>query len=355
MARCSDRPVKTFSIGFGDDRYNELPGARLVAERYGTEHHEFVVEPRAAEVLPTLVRHYGEPYADSSALPTYYLARLTREHVTVALNGDGGDELLAGYDRYRAALAAERVERTLPLPRRAYALAAAALPAARDLRTPISRTRRFLAGLADTSGARYTRWMSIFEPDLLTASATPDFLAATAGSGAADYLAGPIDRRNGTELLDSLTRLDIGTYLPGDLLAKADIATMASSLEARSPFLDYRLIEWAAGLPTALKLRGRTSKYVLRQVMRPHLPAETLAAPKRGFGVPIAVWLRGELRPLVEGIVLSEPALRRGYLKPSAVRTLVADHLSGRADRAKQLWALLALELWHQAFINNGR
>ena len=352
MARLSDRPVRTFSIGFGDDRYNELPGARLVAQRYGTEHHEFVVEPRAADVLPLLVRHYGEPYADSSALPTYYLAKLTREHVTVALNGDGGDELLAGYDRYRAALAAERVERTLPMPRRAYALAAAALPAGQDLRAPVTRARRFLAGLADTSGGRYNRWMSIFEPDLLAASATPELLAATATSGAAEYLARPIDRRNGTGLLDSLVRLDIGTYLPGDLLVKADIATMANSLEGRSPFLDYRLIEWAAGLPPELKLRGQTGKYLLRQVMRPHLPPETLVAPKRGFGVPVAGWLRGELRPMLEEVVLSERALRRGYLRPAAVGELVADHLAGRADRAKQLWALLALELWHRAFID---
>jgi asparagine synthase (glutamine-hydrolysing) len=352
MARYSDRPVKTFSIGFGDDRYNELPGARRVAERYATEHHEFVVEPRAAEVLPLLVQHYGEPYADSSALPTYYLAKLTRDHVTVALNGDGGDELLAGYDRYRAALAAERVERTLPMPRRAYALAAAALPAGRDLRAPITRARRFLAGLSDTSGARYNRWMSIFEPELLAASATADFAAATAVSGAAEYLAGPIDRRNGTHLLDSLTRLDISTYLPGDLLVKADIATMANSLEGRSPFLDYRLIEWAASLPPEMKLRGQTSKYILRKMMRPHLPAETLAAPKRGFGVPVAGWLRGGLRSMVEDVVLSERALRRGYLEPSAVCALVADHLAGRVDRAKQLWALLALELWHRAFID---
>lgn len=355
MAAHSERPVKTFSIGFGDARYNELPGARRVAERFGTEHQEFVVEPKAAEILPRLVRHYGEPYADSSALPTFYLARLTRQHVTVALNGDGGDELLAGYDRYRAALTAERLGRMLPIPRRAYALAAAALPAGQDLRTPLTRARRFVAGLAERSGPRYARWMSIFEPELLAAAATPDFAAATGGSGAAEYLAGPIDRRNGSGLLDSLTRLDLRTYLPGDLLVKADIATMANSLEGRSPFLDYRLVEWAASLPPALRLRGGTSKYVLRRAMAQRLPAATLAAPKRGFGVPVGSWLRGELRPLVEDTLLSERALGRGYLRPEAVRGLVADHLARRADRAKQLWALLSLELWHQAFLDSDR
>jgi asparagine synthase (glutamine-hydrolysing) len=352
MASQADSSIKTFSIGFGDDRYNEVPAARVIAERFGTEHHEFVVEPRAAEVLPQLVRHYGEPYADSSALPTYYLSKLTRQHVTVALNGDGGDELLAGYDRYRAALAADGLERVLPIPKRVYGLVAAALPASGDLRTRMSRARRFMAGLADTRGARYSRWMSVFEPDLLAESLTPEFAAASAGSGAADYLAGPLDRRNGTALLDSLTRLDLTTYLPGDLLVKADIATMANSLEGRSPFLDYRLIEWASGLPAGLKLRGQSSKYLLRRAMRELLPASTLAGRKRGFGVPIAAWLRGELRPMLEEIVLSDRALARGYLEPQAIRRLVADHLSARADCAKQLWALLALELWHQTFVD---
>ena len=354
MAEHADRPVATFSIGFGDDHYNELPGARLVAERFGTRHHEFVVEPHAAEVLPDLVRHYGEPYADSSALPTFYLSKLTRQHVTVALNGDGGDELLAGYDRYRAALAADRLEQALPLPRRAYGLIAGALPAGRDLRTATTRARRFLSGLADSSGGRYSRWMSVFEPSLLAECVTPEFAAATVDSGAAGYLASPLDRRNGSTLLDSLTRLDLTTYLPGDLLVKADIATMANSLQGHSPFLDYRLVEWAAGLPARLKLRGRTSKYVLRRAMRDRLPAQTLAAPKRGFGVPVATWLRGELRPMLEATVLAERALARGYLRPAAVRRLVTDHLTGRVNHAKQLWALLALELWHREFLDRG-
>jgi asparagine synthase (glutamine-hydrolysing) len=352
MAAQSDRPVKTFSIGFGSELYDELPLARLVARRFSTDHQEFVVEPRAADVLPDLVRHYGEPYADSSALPTYYLARLTRQHVTVALNGDGGDELLAGYDRYRAALAAERIDRFVPAPKAFYRLAAAALPPGRDLRTPRTRLHRFLAGLALSGGGRYSRWMSVFDSELLDASRTPEFAHATRQSGAAAYLTGPLDRRNGTPLLESLTRLDLTTYLPGDLLVKADIATMASSLEGRSPFLDYRLIEWAASLPPTLKLRGQTSKYLLRQTMRARLPAATLASPKRGFGVPVAEWLRGELRPMLEATVLSDRALGRDYLQPSAVRRLVADHLSGQADHAKQLWALLTLERWHQAFLD---
>jgi asparagine synthase (glutamine-hydrolysing) len=302
--------------------------------------------------LPDLIRHYGEPYADSSALPTYYLSKLTRQHVTVALNGDGGDELLAGYDRYRAALTADRLERALPIPKSVYARIASVLPSNRDLRSGATRIRRFASGMAGTGGARYTEWMSIFSPSLLSESVTVEFATDTARSEADDYLAGPLDRRNGFGLLDTLTRIDLTTYLPGDLLVKADIATMAASLEGRSPFLDYRLVEWAAGLPPTLKLRGQTSKYVLRKAMRDRLPEQTLVGPKRGFGVPVAGWLRGELRQMLEETVLSDRALARGYLRPDAVRHIVGDHLSGRANYAKQLWALLTLELWHQAFVD---
>jgi asparagine synthase (glutamine-hydrolysing) len=280
----------------------------------------------------------------------------------VALNGDGGDEVLGGYDRYRAALAAERLERVVPFPRRAYSLAAAALPVDRDLRTHTSRARRFLAGLGDSRGARYSRWMNVFEPDQLTQSVTPEFSAATVDSGAAGYLSERLDssedgfrkaESNGSRaLLDSLTRLDMTTYLPGDLLVKADIATMANSLEGRSPFLDYRLVEWAASVPPGLKLRGQTSKYLLRRAMRSRLPSPTLMGPKRGFGVPIAAWLRGQLRPMLEETLLSERSLSRGYLEPWAVRRLVDEHASARADHAKQLWALVMLELWHRAFLD---
>jgi asparagine synthase (glutamine-hydrolysing) len=348
MADLSDRPVETFSIGFGEQTFDELPGARLVADRYRTNHHEFVVEPRAAEVLPLLARHYGEPYADSSALPTYYLAQVTRQHVTVALNGDGGDELLAGYDRYRAAAMLDRVETLLPLTGGAARAVATRLPDGRDLRSPISRARRFLTGFAEPAGARYSRWMSQFQPERLDQCISDELRLAWQGSGAPDYLAAPIDRRNGTGIVDTLTRLDQSTYLPEDLLVKVDIASMANSLEARSPFLDYRLFEWAATLPTSLRLNGEVSKYVLRLAMAEKLPPSTLRGPKRGFGVPVASWLRTDLRPLLEDAVLAPRALQRGYFHPGELRRLVAEHVTGRADHSKPLWALLMLELWHQ-------
>lgn len=352
MAEQTERPVKTFTIGFGDARYDEVSGARLVAERFGTEHHEFVVEPRAAEILPMLVRHYGEPYADSSALPTYYLAKLTRQHVTVALNGDGGDEVLAGYERYAATLAADRLRRSLPLPAASYALAGRLLPTGNDLRTPTRRLHRFVSGLAYSEGERYSRWMSVFEPELLARLRTPEFRAATVDSQAGAYLSSPLERRNGTPLLGALTRLDLTTYLPGDLLVKADIATMACSLEARSPLLDYRLVEWSSSLPVGLRLRGGQTKYLLRRLMRRRLPAATLAAPKRGFGVPISAWLRDDLRQMVQDTLLTQRALLRGYLLPAAIEALVSEHLTNRADHARQLWALLCLELWHRELVD---
>jgi asparagine synthase (glutamine-hydrolysing) len=352
MAEHSERPVKTFTIGFGDPRYNELAEARRVADWFGTDHQEFVVEPRAAEILPLLVRHYGEPYADSSALPTYYLSQQTRQHVTVALSGDGGDEVLAGYDRYRAAAVAARVRRAAPLPKAAFALIGQALPGGSDLRTPARRLRRFVGGLAHDEGQRYTRWMNLFDPALLDAIRTPEFRAALHRSEADRYLAAPIEQRNGASLLAALTRLDLTSYLPNDLLVKADIATMASSLEGRMPFLDHRLVEWASSLPDRLRLRGGQSKYLLRQLMRGRLPAATLSGPKRGFGVPVSEWLRTDLRPLLEASLLSEQWLLRGYLLPGATRRLVAEHIQGTADHGRELWALLCLELWHQQFVD---
>jgi asparagine synthase (glutamine-hydrolysing) len=351
MAEHSERPVKTFTIGFGDPRYNELAQARRVAEWFGTEHQEFLVEPRAAEVLPLLVRHYGEPYADSSALPTYYLAQHTRQHVTVALSGDGGDEVLAGYDRYRAAIVAARVRRSVPLPRAAFALVGQSLPAGSDLRTPARRLRRFVQGLADDEGVRYSRWMSLFDPARLAASRTPEFSAALNRSEASRYLSEPIERRNGAGLLAALSRLDLTTYLPGDLLVKADIATMANSLEARAPFLDHRLVEWACLLPDGLRLHADQGKFLLRQLMRDRLPPETLSGPKRGFGVPVSEWLRGDLRPLLQDTLLGQQALLRGYLLPQVIQGLVAEHVAGTADHGRELWALLCLELWHQLVV----
>jgi asparagine synthase (glutamine-hydrolysing) len=348
MARHSSR-VKTFSIGFDDEAYNELGHARRVAERYGTDHHEFVVREDAASVLPKLVRHYGEPYADSSAIPTFYVSQIARQEVTVALNGDGGDENFAGYDRFRAMRLAE-VAAALPARELVFAGARGAAAVALDGRTR-SRAERFLAAAALPERERYATWVSAIKPEVLRGVVSPDltdafarersFAVEAAFSAAADL--GPVDR---------LLATDVGTYLPGDLLAKMDIASMANSLETRSPFLDHEVVEFASRLPERFKLGPRLQqKYLLKKLARRLVPAENLDRPKMGFGVPVGSWLRGELRELAADALLGARAMSRGYFRPEAVRTLWDEHQSSSADRTLPMWTLLMLELWHREFL----
>lgn len=353
MAEAAQGRVKTFSIGFADGAYNELPHARLVAERFGTDHHEFVVEPRAAELLPSLVRHYGEPYADSSALPTFELARLTRQYVTVALNGDGGDEVFGGYDRYRALMLADRTRAQLPVPPAFFGRVASLISPAAGQRTFLGRTRRFLNGLALAPGAQYARWLGMFSPEAKESLYAPAFAESVRHSRADRLLAEPFEQPHGLALAEVAMCLDLRTYLPDDLLVKVDIATMANALESRAPFLDYRLVEWAARLPLDLKIRRGVSKYLVKQAMRNVLPRSILNRRKAGFGVPLASWFRGDLLPMLRETVRSDRAIARGYFEPAAIRRLVDEHAEGRADYAPQLWTLLVLELWHQTFIDH--
>ncbi|MFZ1058680.1 MAG: asparagine synthase (glutamine-hydrolyzing) [Candidatus Rokuibacteriota bacterium] len=354
MSQLSDRPVKTFSIGFDEQEFNELPYARLVAERYGTDHHEFVVRPSALDVLPTLVRHYGEPYADSSAIPTYYVAKLTRDHVKVALNGDGGDECFAGYERYLGSRLADRYQRVPALVRKlALEPLGRLLPEAAPRRSRLRQVKRFLRVAGEPPSRRYLRWVSYFPSEQKRALYTPEFQEQLAGYAADRWLLGMWEQvtHEGLDPLDSLLALDVQSYLPYDLLVKMDIATMANSLEARSPFLDHKVLEFCASLPSAYKLRGMTLKYLLKKVGARLLPREALYRRKMGFGVPVGYWMRGELRSWVEDLLLSPTALKRGYFQPEALRQLVSAHLENRQDLSFELWALLCLELWHREFL----
>ena len=339
--------VRTFTIGFEEEGYSELEHARRIAQRYGTEHHEFVVRPDMTSALPLLVRHYGEPYADSSAIPTYYLSKLTRDFVTVALAGDGGDELFAGYQRYHAVRIAAALDR-IPAALRSPILAGAQalLPRAGNQRGASTRLRRFLSGARRVPSERYLTWLAISDDEWLSSSATADFRPY------ADGAARELERRAALPVADATRRaqlLDLALYLPDDLLVKVDIASMANSLEVRAPFLDRSLVEYALQLPTSLMIRGKRRKWVLRKAFADTLPPENLARRKQGFGVPIGRWLRQELRPLLDEVVLSNSALERGYLRPHAVRTMVAEHLAG-VDHSHRLWSLLVLELWHREF-----
>ncbi|HYY93135.1 MAG TPA: asparagine synthase-related protein, partial [Pyrinomonadaceae bacterium] len=353
MAEESSTPVKTFSIGFEEQDFSELHHARRVAERVGAEHHEFIVRPHALEVLPTLVEHYGEPYADSSAIPTYYVSRETRRHVTVALNGDGGDECFAGYERYAAMRLSERY-RKLPavLRERVIRQAVALLPASELRRGRVRSLKRFLRAASLPPVERYLRWVSVFDAQAKGELYTEEFRRETAASGAGQWLAPWFARANGAGVVDAALLADTMTYLPNDLLVKVDIASMAVSLEARSPFLDHHVIEFAASLPEGLKLRRLTTKYLLKKALRGLLPRENLTRGKMGFGVPVGHWLRGPMQGFLREQLLSERSARRGLLRPEAVRRLVELHARGERDLGNQLWTLLMLELWFQRFID---
>jgi asparagine synthase (glutamine-hydrolysing) len=352
MAQESNEKVKTFSIGFEEQDFSELHHARRVAEWVGADHHEFIVRPDAMEILPLLVEHYGEPYADSSAVPTYYVARETRKHVTVALNGDGGDESFAGYERYAAMQLAENYRKVPEFVRRSVNAGVGLIPTSELSRSRLRSGKRFLEAASLPKVDRYLRWMSIFDTTAKSSLYSDAFKSETTSGYAKSLLEPWFVRANGSGFVDASLLADLMTYLPNDLLVKVDIATMAVSLEARSPFLDHHVIEFAASLPEKFKLRGLTTKYLLKKVLRKLLPSENLDRRKMGFGVPIGHWFRGKMQPFLREVVLSEKALNRGLFKPETVRQLIDQHTEGKRDYSHQLWTLLMLELWFQRFID---
>lgn len=357
MAELSSRPVRTFSIGFTDSDYDEMKYARQVAERFGTEHQEFIVRPEAASILPELVRNYGEPYADSSCIPTYYVSRETRRHVTVALNGDGGDELLGGYARYIGAGHASWTEGLPPALLRGFAAVVGRLAqrkSDRPTHNPLKRLDRFLDSAVRTPDRRrrYLRWTGIFSPEELDGLYSRPFRARLPERRAWDGLLELPEWSLSDSAAEQCMAVDTATYLPEDLLVKADIASMTHALEIRSPLLDHLLAEFVATLPASYKLRGRATKVLLREAMKPVLPPEILTRSKMGFGIPLGRWLRNELNGWMKELLLTEPFLRRGLFEPASVRRLVQEHESGRGDHRFRLWALIMLELWHREFLD---
>ncbi len=354
MAEASSGPVKTFSIGFENEAFNELPMARLVAKRFATEHHELIVEPRALEIIPRIVRHYGEPFADDSAIPSFYVAEMARRHVTVALNGDGGDESFAGYSRYVANLASSRLER-IPRPlRRGIAAAGLRVPPSGRIDSWRSRVRRMSETLAMEGADRYVAYMTELNGLRRDRLYTDEYQDLIGESLASEVMAEPWRASRADSVIDVMLDVDVQTYLPDDLLAKMDVATMASSLEARSPLLDHELMEFAASLPAHLKVQGREKKVVLRRALRGWVPDEVLDAPKRGFRLPIGAWFRGELRDFSRDVLLDSRALGRGYFREPYVRELLDNHAAGVQDHSQGIWTLLMFELWHQEFVDRS-
>jgi asparagine synthase (glutamine-hydrolysing) len=351
MAEASSRPVKTFSIGFEQAAFDELPHARRVAQQFGTEHEEFVVRPDAIEILPKLVRHYGEPFADSSAIPCFYLAELTRRHVTVALNGDGGDEAFAGYTRYVSNRMAGSLDRLPASVRRAVAAAGRRLPERGEVSSPLNRARRMAGALALDPIERYSTYVSLHGADQRAALYTPEYADLVGPVDALDVLRDPWEAASGEDVLDRLLEVDTLTYLPDDLIAKIDIATMAHALEARSPFLDHEMMELAASIPASLKARGTEKKWVLREAMRGWLPDDLLDRPKQGFSVPLSDWFRGDLRSYVSEVLLDPSTLARGWFREDAINGMLDRHAAGADGEAGRIWSLLMLELWHRELV----
>ncbi len=353
MAEESDKPVKTFSIGFDEQDFSELKYAKRVAAYVGAEYNEFIVRPNALEVLPILVEHYGEPYADSSAIPTYYVAKETRKHVTVALNGDGGDESFAGYERYAAMKLAGRYQQIPAIFRKPFIeKAIGMLPSSELTRSRIRDVKRFIKAAELSKTDRYFRWVTAFDQAGKEGIYTDQFAAEVAGRKASQFLDDWFTQANGSSILDAALLTDQMTYLPNDLLVKVDIATMANSLEARSPFLDHKVIEFAASLPPGMKMRGYQTKSLLKKVAARLVPKEVVYRRKMGFGVPIGKWFRGEMKEFLTEILLSERSLTRGIVKPDVIKRFVVEHTSGERDHSFQLWAFLMLELWFQRFID---
>jgi asparagine synthase (glutamine-hydrolysing) len=364
MQRASSQPVRTFSIGFDDPKFDETSYAELAARHLGTEHHAFRVEPRAWEALEPLAGQFDEPFADSSALPTWFVARETRREVTVALTGDAGDELFAGYDRYRAVALAAKLDR---LPTRARTAlsgpVARSIPASAQAKTRLRTVRRWLEAVGDEPVARYLRWICLFDEPARTALYSDGWLdeLAAASSLEPDAADPAFVIRRAFDVAgrrDPVTRAmvaDLVTYLPGDLLVKVDMASMAHSLECRGPFLDHRVVELAVSLPLRrkLRLRGGRSKVVLKQAFGDLLPKPICTRPKMGFGVPLDRWFRGPLKDALRTVLLDPVALGRGLFRAEEVSRLIDEHIASRRDHAYKLWGLLMLELWFRHHLDH--
>jgi len=353
MSGIMDEPVKTFSIGFKETAYNELHYARMVAERFRTNHVEFVVEPKAIDIIDKLIWHYNEPFADPSAIPTYYVSKLAREHVTVVLNGDGGDENFAGYGRYAANEFSRMMHRFFP-PSVAKAVLPLVmiLPHGKDPTNFFWRLKRFLQEYVKTPELRNGHWLCHFTTEMKNDLYEGDFLKQFSHVDSFDLLLDKYKEAEADSFLDKTLYADVMMYLPDDLLVKVDVASMANSLEARSPFLDHEFMEFAAKIPSELKLKGRTTKYVLKESLKGILPDEVLYREKMGFGVPIDHWFRNELKDMAYDIILGERARSRGYFKTSALKKILDEHSSYKWNWHYHIWNLLMLELWHRMFID---
>ncbi len=349
MQQTQTQPTQTFCVGFTRREFDERHYARAVAEHLGTEHREQVVEPDCMAIFPRLAWFYDEPFGDSSAIPTFLLSEWTRQHVTVALTGDGGDELFAGYPRYRAVRLGGWFDRLPAVVR--YVIANPLwrhLPVSPRQKSKLRRLRKLMLALRESPERRYLRWIVIFDNDARHALYSAGFRRALGDADPAEFLMDAYSRCAGRDFVTRTGLVDLLTYLPCDLLTKVDIASMAHSLECRSPFLDHHVVEFAVRLPLRYKMRRLSGKWILKRAFAPFFPPSVRRRPKMGFGVPIDSWFRGPLAQFVRDVLLDPASLSRGYFDRAAIETLVSEHTSGAWDHSYRLWCLVMLELWHR-------
>jgi len=347
----SSEPVKCFTIGFEGDGSDELPFARLVAERYDLEQHEIVVKPSAIDILPLLVQHYNEPFADSSAIPTYYVSQAARAHIKVALSGDGGDENFLGYDHYRDTERWRKVDLIPYKIRRQVANVIRSglerLPYGNLEARIVRGWRMFGSQLPD----RYSLQLSILKDEEKREAYTPHFRSLLNGHNGAGHLT-DLAWDESMDDWDWMARHDQHYYLPDCLMVKSDVASMANSLEVRSPFLDHHLVEFAASIPSSLKRDRQGGKAILRRAVESLLPQEILRKAKTGFAVPLAKWFRAELRETLRGTLLDDKSAKRGLFKQEFLKRMVHEHFDGQRDWSSRLWELLLLETWFREYVD---
>lgn len=345
------RPIHTFSIGFREAEFDESDYARQVAHWVGTEHHQLQVTPDAIEVLDRLVEHYDEPFGDSSALPTWYLCQWTREHVKVALSGDGGDELFAGYDRYRALWLSQWVNRLLPGKQLLNSPWIQRLPASQRRRSVVRRLQRFCEAITQPQARRYMNWLHIFPEAIRGDLYREEFIEQLPDEDPFVFFASAWNQTGKRDAISRASLADLLTYLPCDLLNKVDIASMAHSLECRQPFLDYRLVEMAARMPIRHKFGPAASKKVLRSTFGPLLPRQIWTRKKMGFGIPIDRWFQNDLKQLTQQRLLATDARCHLYFRVDTIRQIIQQHVSGQRNHGYRLWCLLILESWMRRWL----
>jgi len=341
-----ETPVRTFSIGFSEADFDETHYAKMVADHVGTKHERFEVTPDALDIIDRIVDQYDEPFSDSSAVPTWYLCEMTRQHVTVALSGDGGDELFGGYERYRALQLSGQLQSWLPIGWLNQSWIMKRLPDSSARRSFLRRVRRFCEALGQPPMERYMNWIQIFGEASRLDLYQESFIEQLPDRNPITFLADAWKKAGKRDLVSCATAADLQTYMPCDLMTKVDIASMAHSLEARQPMLDYRLVEWAAALPSNLKIRGGRGKRLLMDTYYDLLPKAIWHRSKMGFGVPIAKWFRTSLRDRTYDALLGQDARCLVYFRREAVQNLIDEHMHGGVNQAYRLWNLLCLELW---------